>query len=242
MLSTVVGTSTVIPATLAFLGRKHFPLPVTLILAHVAASGFVVAIAATDKFASSSTFILGKVIAVHLFWTNLQYILYCHVPQQCLNCVREASLIYAQQPSGKISWWGWALFWPYHVALRTKLWIQRQTRVEPVWNHITDGWYDNIEHCRLIGGMHSGDEAEEKTYCPCRYLGGWPASPKMLPEGAPAILDCTCELPRVQRHLPYDNLPVWDTHGERPLHFCLMWNGLYLTTPINPAADCSAKL
>ncbi|BDA40761.1 Uncharacterized protein YnbD [Coccomyxa sp. Obi] len=149
MLSTVVGTSTIIPATLAFFGRKHFPLPVTLILAHVAASGFVVAIAATDTFASSSTFLLGK------------------------------------QPSGKISWWGWALFWPYHVALRTKLWVQRQTRVEPVWDHITDGW----------------------------YLGGWPASAKMLPEGEPAILDCTCELPRIQRHLPYDNLPIWDTHG-----------------------------
>lgn len=64
MLSTVVGTSTIIPATLAILGRKHFPLPVTLILAHVAASGFVVAIAATDKFASSSTFLLGKVTVV----------------------------------------------------------------------------------------------------------------------------------------------------------------------------------
>jgi hypothetical protein len=61
MLSTVVGTVAVIPATLAILGRKHFPLPVTLILAHVAASGFVVAIAASDKFARSSTFLLGKV-------------------------------------------------------------------------------------------------------------------------------------------------------------------------------------
>lgn len=61
MLSTVVGTVAVLPATLAFLGRKHFPLPVTLVLAHVAASGFVVALAATDKFAGSSTFLLGKV-------------------------------------------------------------------------------------------------------------------------------------------------------------------------------------
>ena len=46
-----------------------------------------------------------------------------------------------------------------------------------------------------------------------RYLGGWPASPSMMPQGSPAILDCTCELPRMQRQLPYLNLPVWDTHG-----------------------------
>lgn len=61
MLSTVVGTVAVLPATLAYFCRKHVPLPVTIILAHVAASGFVVAIAATDKFAASSTFLLGKV-------------------------------------------------------------------------------------------------------------------------------------------------------------------------------------
>ena len=35
----------------------------------------------------------------------------------------------------------------------------------------------------------------------------------MMPQGSPAILDCTCELPRMQRQLPYLNLPVWDTHG-----------------------------
>lgn len=105
MLSLVVGTVAVLPATAAFLSRKHVPLPVTLLLAHIAASGFAVAIAASDLFASRSTFLLGK------------------------------------QPSGRIAWWAWPLFWPYHLSLQTKLWIQRQTSKEPVWNQIGDeGW------------------------------------------------------------------------------------------------------
>jgi len=34
------------------------------------------------------------------------------------------------------------LFWPYHVGLRSKLWIQRRISTEPHWTLITDGWYD----------------------------------------------------------------------------------------------------
>ena len=104
MLSRVVGTAALIPAALAYLTRRHVPLPVTLILAHFAAAGFAVALAASDRFAGSSTAILGK------------------------------------QPTGAVAWWGWGLFWPYHLALQTKLWIQRQYSVEPVWNQILDGW------------------------------------------------------------------------------------------------------
>jgi hypothetical protein len=61
MLSTVVGGVALIPAALAYyLTKKHAPLPVVLVLGHVAASGFAVAIAATDRFAHRSTFLLGK--------------------------------------------------------------------------------------------------------------------------------------------------------------------------------------
>ena len=104
MLTKVVGTAALIPATLAYLLRRHVPLPVTLILAHFAAAGLAVALAATDRFAGSSVHMLGK------------------------------------QSSGAVAWWGWGLFWPYHLSLQTKLWVQRQYSVEPVWNQITDGW------------------------------------------------------------------------------------------------------
>ena len=79
------------------------PFPVTLLLVHIAASGFAVAIAASDRLAPHSTSLLGK------------------------------------QPNGRIAWWGY-LMWPYHVALQTKLWIQRHSRKEPVYNRIDEGW------------------------------------------------------------------------------------------------------
>ena len=45
-----------------------------------------------------------------------------------------------KQPDGSISKGGMLLFWPYHLGLRTKLWVQRRMEVEPTFNFITDGW------------------------------------------------------------------------------------------------------
>ena len=58
--------------------------------------------------------------------------------------------------------------------------------------------------------------ADDSGPAAIRYLGGWPARHTMAPEGSPAILDCTCELPRMLPQLPYHNLPMWDTHGAAP--------------------------
>lgn len=105
MLSTVVGTVALLPATIAYITRKQVPLPVTLILAHIAATGFAVALAASDRFATKSTYLLGK-----------------------------------NSKTGYIAYWAWPLFWPYHLSLQAKLWIQRQTRTEAVWNRVDEGW------------------------------------------------------------------------------------------------------
>ena len=68
--------------------------------------------------------------------------------------------------------------------------------------------------CTILVTIFTDTSGALLTRSACsRYLGGWPASLAMTPKGDPAILDCTCELPRMQRHLPYLNLPVWDTHG-----------------------------
>lgn len=62
MLSTVVGGVAFIPATLAiYLYKKQVPFPIVFVLGHIAASGFAVALAASDTFAHRSTFLLGKV-------------------------------------------------------------------------------------------------------------------------------------------------------------------------------------
>ena len=105
MLSTVVGTVALLPATIAYITRKQVPLPVTLILVQIAAAGFAVALAASDRFATRSTFLLGK-----------------------------------NSKTGYIAYWAWPLFWPYHLSVQAKLWIQRQTRTEAVWNRVDEGW------------------------------------------------------------------------------------------------------
>ncbi|DBB06424.1 hypothetical protein WJX77_007711 [Trebouxia sp. C0004] len=86
--------------------------------------------------------------------------------------------------SGSIPYWNLVILWPYHVGLRSKLWIQRRISTEPHWTLITDGW----------------------------YIGGWPSSSKWMPPGNPSIVDCTCELPR-RHNNTYLCLPTWDTHG-----------------------------
>ena len=60
-LSGLVGSIATLPAILAVLLRKQAPLPVTLVLWHVALTGFAVSLAASNGFAAHSTSLLGKV-------------------------------------------------------------------------------------------------------------------------------------------------------------------------------------
>ncbi|KAK9823004.1 hypothetical protein WJX81_005381 [Elliptochloris bilobata] len=59
-LSGLVGGIATLPAVLAVLLRRHAPLPVTLVLCHIALTGFAVSIAASDAMAADSTGLLGK--------------------------------------------------------------------------------------------------------------------------------------------------------------------------------------
>ncbi|EPS69094.1 hypothetical protein M569_05674, partial [Genlisea aurea] len=50
------------------------------------------------------------------------------------------------------------------------------------------------------------------------YVGGWPYAPDKLPPSKPAVIDCTCELPR-KNNLPlnaYLCIPAWDTRAPSP--------------------------
>ncbi|MED6133422.1 hypothetical protein PIB30_028078 [Stylosanthes scabra] len=50
------------------------------------------------------------------------------------------------------------------------------------------------------------------------FVGGWPSSRQKLPPGDPAIVDCTCEFPRLEEFskLPYMCVPTWDTRSPKP--------------------------
>ena len=86
--------------------------------------------------------------------------------------------------NGLLATWSIALLWPYHLALRIKLGVQRARRHEDLWNQVAPGW----------------------------FLGGWPASAAALPASVGAVVDVTAELPRTHA-LPYHCAPVWDTHA-----------------------------
>nr|DAD48558.1 TPA_asm: hypothetical protein HUJ06_018495 [Nelumbo nucifera] len=51
------------------------------------------------------------------------------------------------------------------------------------------------------------------------YVGGWPYSLDKLPPGDPAIIDCTCELPRnpAFSRNAYLCIPTWDTRAPQLL-------------------------
>ena len=162
-----------------------------------------------------------------------------------------------QTAKGDISLWSLALWWPYHLGLRTKLKIQRHTRTEPTWSSIAPGWCAvNARLLEVMAGSYAGCPCSSATKCGggrvagsatsqqapccatcgsepsdgvsnqnpcydhtttllCRWLGGWCSTDQELPEGHPAVLDCTCELPLLVRGSPYLNLPTWDTYGAR---------------------------
>ena len=85
---------------------------------------------------------------------------------------------------GRIPLWSIALFFPFHAALRAKLWLKKHVLSrEPLHTDVGDGW----------------------------HIGGWPPSAAALPAGDPAVVDCTCEFQRTHSHVPYLCVPTWDT-------------------------------
>ena len=75
----------------------------------------------------------------------------------CCNCRKRSArrpaaalltspLAHAQGRDGLVAWWGWPLFWPYHLALRVKLHYQRWSSTEPLYSSIADGWCE-ASHC-----------------------------------------------------------------------------------------------
>lgn len=155
-LSLIVGAVACVPAALAVALRGRIPVALTGLLTHAAATGFLVAIASSDRLAAHTTWLLQK------------------------------------SADGSIAPLSKLLFWPYHLGLRSKLYIQRRKSVEPLYDQLA------APNDRL-------------------YIGGWPEQPGWLPSVQPAILDVTCELPRTYADSEYLMLPTWDTQAPNTL-------------------------
>jgi len=87
-----------------------------------------------------------------------------------------------------------------------------------IWSTIMFSPYLNfVRAFSALRRLGSG-EAPYTEICEGLYVGGWPSSPDKLPPGNPAVIDCTCELPRrleFSGHA-YLCIPTWDTRSPQP--------------------------
>ncbi len=53
---------------------------------------------------------------------------------------RRTTRIMGKLQDGRIEWWSWLLWLPYHVGLRVKLGVGHRISTEPLWSKILPGW------------------------------------------------------------------------------------------------------
>ncbi|KAL1817323.1 hypothetical protein DCAR_0521751 [Daucus carota subsp. sativus] len=99
-------------------------------------------------------------------------------------------LLLGKSSDGTFPIWSQIMFSPYLYFVRFFSALRRLTSGEPPYSEVCDGL----------------------------FVGGWPSSLEKLPPGNPAIIDCTCELPRKKEvsGLAYLCVPVWDTRAPQP--------------------------
>lgn len=88
----------------------------------------------------------------------------------------------------------------------------------PIWSIILFSPYLYfVRGFSALRRLFSG-EAPYSEICDGLYVGGWPSSPDKLPPANPAIIDCTCEFPRMSEFSAhaYFCVPTWDTRAPQP--------------------------
>ncbi|XP_042445909.1 uncharacterized protein YnbD-like isoform X1 [Zingiber officinale] len=99
-------------------------------------------------------------------------------------------LLLGKSSDGKFPLWSLIIFGPYLLFIRLFVLLRRWKSGEPLYSEISEGI----------------------------YVGGWPTSMDHLPPGRPAVIDCTCELPRSSALTPngYLSVATWDTRAPQP--------------------------
>ncbi|XP_058087772.1 uncharacterized protein LOC131234813 [Magnolia sinica] len=98
-------------------------------------------------------------------------------------------LLLGKTSDGTFPLWSMLLFGPFLMGVRMVGFVRRLRSKEPPYNEVCEGL----------------------------YVGGWPSSLDKLPPGEPAIIDCTCELPRSSAlsQNAYMCIPTWDTRAPK---------------------------
>ncbi|KAL7260007.1 hypothetical protein ACSBR1_005798 [Camellia fascicularis] len=99
-------------------------------------------------------------------------------------------MLLGKNPDGTFPIWSLIMFSPYLYFVRGFSVLQRL-------------WSGEAPYSEIYEGL---------------YIGGWPYSPEKLPPGNPAIVDCTCELPRNLEFSGHAYLCIstWDTRAPQP--------------------------
>lgn len=136
--------------------RHVLPLPVSVVLWHVAGTGMLVAAAATETMASHTTGLLGKVRAGAPCMVAVPPPVLGMAPRP-LPCHAMPNPGHAtcdplQRADGTISPLNFTLLWPYHAGLRAKLALQRRVSSEPSFSQVGgQGWLHRWR-CRCWAG------------------------------------------------------------------------------------------
>ncbi|CAK9313364.1 unnamed protein product [Citrullus colocynthis] len=88
----------------------------------------------------------------------------------------------------------------------------------PIWSIIIFGpFLYFVRYLPSLRGLYLRDDPYSEI-CEGLFVGGWPSSPDRLPPCNPAIVDCTCELPRCLEvsGAGYLCVPTWDTRSPQP--------------------------
>ncbi|KAF8397895.1 hypothetical protein HHK36_016820 [Tetracentron sinense] len=106
-----------------------------------------------------------------------------------------------------------------HPSINLPLFLGKSTDgILPLWSRILFGPF--LYFVRIFGWLRRlrSKEPPYTEICEGLYVGGWPYSVDTLPPGDPAVIDCTCELPRseVIMRNAYLCIPTWDTRAPQP--------------------------
>ncbi|KAH7663441.1 Protein-tyrosine-phosphatase protein [Dioscorea alata] len=97
-------------------------------------------------------------------------------------------LLLGKGSDGSFPLWSLLIFSPFLVFVRMVVFVRRMRSREPLYSELSEGL----------------------------FVGGWPSSLNKMPPGDPAVIDCTCELPR--RSISgsgYLCIATWDTRSPQ---------------------------
>ena len=137
------------------------------------------------------TYLSSRVLPSLLVLPLLQSTIVGFLVATCSHPTINYTHLFGKSETGIIPWWSYLLFYPYISLAQGYVYARRKKAInttrEPPYSEVSEGI----------------------------FVGSWPHEPQHIPNGHPAIVDCTCELPKSEclKGLPYLCIPIWDSRS-----------------------------